>query len=159
METLAKRLTWARHQKKMPQVILARLVGVTQSAIGNLETGARLSSRHTAKIAAVLGVDALWLSEGTGQPYPGGVGKRAAQDTFIEGQSLAELWQVDAALRQSAAAVAKAQTLIREYIVARESCAAFVLPKLDIGTGVEKDSILSEAHDSSGDTRKRGQGK
>ncbi len=159
METLAKRLVWARHQKKMPQAILAKLVGITQSAIGNLEAGSRMSSRHTAKIAAVLGVDALWLSDGTGQPCPGGVGKRAAQNAFTEGQSLAELWQVDAALRQAAAAVARAQALVREYIVTREGCAAFVLPKLGIGTRVEEDNVLSDVHDSSEVTRKLGQGK
>jgi SOS-response transcriptional repressor LexA len=64
METLAKRLRWARKQKRISQEELGKLAGVSQSTIGNLEAGTRASARKIASIAAALGVDALWLAEG-----------------------------------------------------------------------------------------------
>jgi SOS-response transcriptional repressor LexA len=68
METLAKRLRWARKQKRISQEDLGKLAGVSQSTIGNLEAGTRASARKIASIAAALGVDALWLAEGKQRP-------------------------------------------------------------------------------------------
>ncbi|HWZ47324.1 MAG TPA: S24 family peptidase [Herbaspirillum sp.] len=68
METLAKRLRWARNQKRLSQEELGKLAGVSQSTIGNLEAGTRASARKIASIAAALGVDALWLAEGKQRP-------------------------------------------------------------------------------------------
>ncbi|MBP2666958.1 MAG: peptidase [Firmicutes bacterium] len=70
MKTLAERLIWARTQKGLSQSELAKAAGVAQSTIGNLEAGIRLSSRKIAAIASVLGVNALWLAEGKGDPIP-----------------------------------------------------------------------------------------
>lgn len=70
MKTLAERLTWARKEKNMTQSELARASGVAQSNIGNLESGARKTSRTIAQLAAVLGVDALWLEKGGFQRVP-----------------------------------------------------------------------------------------
>jgi|GEM_PF-3897004 len=64
MDTLAKRLIWAREKKGMTQSQLADAAKVSQSTIGNLEAGIRQTSRKVAVIADVLGIDALWLSEG-----------------------------------------------------------------------------------------------
>lgn len=66
LKTLAERLTWARNRKKLSQQKLADLAGVSQSAIGNLESGIRFASLKMPTIASVLGVDALWLAEGKG---------------------------------------------------------------------------------------------
>lgn len=66
MTTLGERLTWARKQKNLTQDELGRLSGSSGSAIGNIESGTRQSSRKIAAIAAVLDVDVLWLSEGKG---------------------------------------------------------------------------------------------
>ncbi len=68
MRTLAERLTWARTQKHLSQEALARLSGVSQSTIGNLESGLRLSARRITNIAEALGVSAIWLAEGVGSP-------------------------------------------------------------------------------------------
>src|SRR5260364_127451 len=68
MKTLAERLIWSRKQKQLSQSELADMVGVVQSTIGNLEAGSRFFSRKITSIAAVLGVNARWLAEGTGQP-------------------------------------------------------------------------------------------
>jgi SOS-response transcriptional repressor LexA len=68
METLAKRLRWARKQKRISQEELGKLAGVSQSTIGNLEAGTRASARKIASIAAALGVNALWLAEGKQRP-------------------------------------------------------------------------------------------
>lgn len=70
MKTLASRLIWARNNKKMSQAELAKKSGVSQSAIGNLEAGIRLTSRSITAIAVALEVDPIWLAEGKGQPYP-----------------------------------------------------------------------------------------
>lgn len=66
MTTLGERLTWARKQKNLTQDELGRLSGSSGSAIGNIESGTRQSSRKIAAIAAVLDVDVLWLAEGKG---------------------------------------------------------------------------------------------
>jgi phage repressor protein C with HTH and peptisase S24 domain len=68
MRTLAERLIWARDRKGLTQAALAKLSGVSQGTIGNLESGLRQSARKIANIADAMGVDALWLAEGKGQP-------------------------------------------------------------------------------------------
>jgi transcriptional regulator with XRE-family HTH domain len=52
----------------MSQQGLADAVGAAQSTIGSLESGARESSTMLALMATALDVDALWLSEGIGEP-------------------------------------------------------------------------------------------
>lgn len=80
MKNLAERLTWAREQKGLTQAALAKLVGVSQSTIGNLESGLRQSARKIANIALALDVDALWLAEGRGVPRA----KKATDPNIIE---------------------------------------------------------------------------
>lgn len=70
MKTLAERLVWAREQKGLTQDGLAKLSGVSQSTIGNLESGLRQTARKIVNIATVLGVDPLWLAEGKGKSQP-----------------------------------------------------------------------------------------
>jgi transcriptional regulator with XRE-family HTH domain len=66
MYTLADRLVDARAKKGISQEKLAELAGVSQSTIGNLESGTRATARRLPQIAAALGVSAIWLAEGTG---------------------------------------------------------------------------------------------
>lgn len=66
MKTLAERLVWARKQLNLTQTELAKMAGVTQSTIGNLESGTRQTARNIARLAGILQVSALWLSEGIG---------------------------------------------------------------------------------------------
>ncbi|WP_232430727.1 helix-turn-helix domain-containing protein [Burkholderia ubonensis] len=68
MYTLADRLKWARSRAGLSQEELGEKAGVSQSTIGNLEAGTRNSARRLPQIAAVLGVNALWLAEGEGEP-------------------------------------------------------------------------------------------
>lgn len=72
MNTLAERLTWAREQKGLTQAALAKLSGVTQSTIGNLESGLRQSARRIIDIATALDVDPIWLANGQGNPQSAG---------------------------------------------------------------------------------------
>jgi phage repressor protein C with HTH and peptisase S24 domain len=72
MRTLAERLTWAREQKGLSQAALAKLSGVSQGTIGNLETGIRQTARKILEIASALDVDPIWLANGQGDPAPSG---------------------------------------------------------------------------------------
>lgn len=68
MYTLVDRLKWARQKADLSQEELGKKASVSQSTIGNLEAGTRNSARRLPQIAAVLGVNALWLAEGRGEP-------------------------------------------------------------------------------------------
>lgn len=86
MRTLAERLTWAREQKKLTQEGLAKLSGVSQGTIGNLESGFRQSARKIVDIALALDVDPIWLANGSGEPKPAAaasaaLGAPVAQDS------------------------------------------------------------------------------
>ncbi|MGF6444363.1 helix-turn-helix domain-containing protein [Paraburkholderia youngii] len=68
LKTLAERLAWARKRKRYSQQQLASLAGISQAAIGNIESGIRFAGLKTAVIASLLDVPALWLAEGKGTP-------------------------------------------------------------------------------------------
>ena len=76
MKTLAERLTWARAQKSLrdkmefTQMDLASRAGVSQGAIGHLESGRTNTSRSITSIAKALEVDPAWLADGRGEPFP-----------------------------------------------------------------------------------------
>ncbi len=64
--TLAGRLKWARQNAGLSQSSLAKKCGLTQGAIGHVETGSRSTLPKLARVASELGVRALWLEEGVG---------------------------------------------------------------------------------------------
>lgn len=66
MNNLAQRLIQARENKGLTQGALAKLAGVSQGTIGNLEAGLRNSARKIVEIAAALDVDPAWLANGKG---------------------------------------------------------------------------------------------
>jgi transcriptional regulator with XRE-family HTH domain len=59
-------LRHVRQLRGYTQLELARLSGLSQSAIGSYESGERKSSRALLKLAAILGVEAQWLDTGKG---------------------------------------------------------------------------------------------
>lgn len=63
--TLAKRLKSAREAKGLGQTELAKLVGITQPSLHQIENGETASPRLLKKIADVLNVDPGWLHYGT----------------------------------------------------------------------------------------------
>lgn len=65
---LKDRLKEARKKAKKSQKDVVEAVGITQSALSQLETGLVNSSSHLASIAKFLGVDAYWLQTGEGEP-------------------------------------------------------------------------------------------
>lgn len=66
LNTFGQRLKHARKLKSMSQDQLAKTVGVTQGLIGQIERDEIEGSKHTPKIADVLGVGLLWLTDGIG---------------------------------------------------------------------------------------------
>jgi transcriptional regulator with XRE-family HTH domain len=87
MNTLATRMIWARVQKRtkdqleFTQSDLATLAGVSQGAIGHLESGRTATSRKLEKIADVLGVNARWLADGKGFPC---IGQEITEKTHVQ---------------------------------------------------------------------------
>lgn len=72
MSLLKDRLKEARKDAKLTQQALGARLCVPQSTIAALETGDHKTARNIAEIAAVLGVDALWLSSGKGSKTSAG---------------------------------------------------------------------------------------
>jgi len=66
VKTFSDRLKYARQLRGLTQQQLARLVGVSQSAIGSYESGQRRSTRALFKLATALNVEAVWLNSGKG---------------------------------------------------------------------------------------------
>lgn len=69
MNRIGERIKWARAQKKMNQKALAGAAGVSQATISDLERSAAAGSRYLALMARALGVNALWLQTGAGEPF------------------------------------------------------------------------------------------
>jgi transcriptional regulator with XRE-family HTH domain len=67
MDTLASRLKTARKARGLTQASLAKLAGVGQSAIGNIESGKRGGLQSLTEIAMALNVNYLWLRDGEGE--------------------------------------------------------------------------------------------
>lgn len=65
------RIKTARKHAKLTQVELAKLVGIDQTSISDLERGKSQSSSYNARIAAACGVSSLWLENGSGQMIDG----------------------------------------------------------------------------------------
>lgn len=63
----SERLLHARQQRGLSQADLARLCGLSQSAISNYENGTRRDAREILELARALNVSALWLRKGTGK--------------------------------------------------------------------------------------------
>ena len=67
MKHFSERLLYARQQRGLSQADLARLCGLSQSAISNYENGTRRDAREILELARALNVSALWLRKGTGK--------------------------------------------------------------------------------------------
>lgn len=67
MNSLAKRLRYAREQAGLSQSGLARRVGIRPQAIQFIEAGEVRRPRNTVEIAMALGVSAEWLLLGKGR--------------------------------------------------------------------------------------------
>lgn len=64
LTTLAERVRWARERLRLTQDEVAKLAGVSQSTIGNIESGARKDAQAIVEIALALQVTAEWLKLG-----------------------------------------------------------------------------------------------
>lgn len=71
MKTIAERIKAVRQELGWSQVQLAEEVGVSQSSIGNIESGFRQRPRELVSIAKALRVSAEWLETGKGPKIEG----------------------------------------------------------------------------------------
>lgn len=95
VKTLAERTLAVRLERGLSQKALAKLAGVAQGTIGNIETGDRMNPRALLNIAKALGVDPDWLLNGTGKslrantvPAVAGVDRPMSEDSFQTVSSL-----------------------------------------------------------------------
>ncbi|MFT0533198.1 helix-turn-helix domain-containing protein [Castellaniella hirudinis] len=70
METFGDRILLSRTRLGLSQAQLARLCGLSQSAISGYENGSRRSSKKLTVIAQILGVSFYWLMHGEGDQSP-----------------------------------------------------------------------------------------
>ncbi|KVC45183.1 repressor [Burkholderia diffusa] len=98
LNTYGKRLRAARKGARLTQKQLADKVGLKQATISELENDEYDGSAKTAAIADALGVNALWLAEGKGDPQ---VIHRSLQsyDSAVGDASDAARTLIDAVLR------------------------------------------------------------
>lgn len=66
VNTIAARTKWLREKRGLSQAALAARAGVTQSTIGNIESGVRKHPRELLAIAAALDTYPQWLQSGKG---------------------------------------------------------------------------------------------
>lgn len=66
--TIGTRMKETRAKKGLSQTALARLAGVSQGLIGQIESGINQGSKHITKIAQALDVSPDWLVSGNGSP-------------------------------------------------------------------------------------------
>jgi len=66
LETLGKRIVYARKLMDMQQTELSSRSGVKQTTLSKIELGRQKRSGDIAKLADVLNVNAVWLSDGIG---------------------------------------------------------------------------------------------
>jgi transcriptional regulator with XRE-family HTH domain len=71
MASIGDRVKQVRLERGMRQGELARRVGISQATLSQLESNGSHSTAYVAKLAAVLGVSALWLSDGKGDRQNG----------------------------------------------------------------------------------------
>lgn len=65
--TFAGRLKWARNAMGLTQTALSKSVGMSQGAYSQLERGGT-GSEKTASLSERLGINAIWLETGQGEP-------------------------------------------------------------------------------------------
>lgn len=65
MDTLARRLRFAREQKGLRQEDLARMAGVSQQTIQQIEAGVIMRPKKIGQIAKAVGRSPAWLQFGT----------------------------------------------------------------------------------------------
>lgn len=68
---LADRLKTARKEAGLSQQELSKAAGIKQPVISDLERGKQQGSSHLTKLAAALGVNAVWLDSGKGPKLSG----------------------------------------------------------------------------------------
>lgn len=70
MNTLGERVKHLRKSYRMSQMRLAAEAGCAQARIAEIESGRNITSKHTIRLANALGVEPMWLAEGSTDKSP-----------------------------------------------------------------------------------------
>lgn len=71
MEYAKDRIKFVRKHYKLNQTDFGNKIGLSQTTIGQYETGVRtLTERSAADMSRVYKVDFIWLTTGEGEPFP-----------------------------------------------------------------------------------------
>lgn len=110
MESIGQRIRALRREKGIAVKALAQAVGVTPSAISELEHGRVKTSTVLHRIAAELGVSVAWLDTGTGAKY------RVEQPAATYSTDTRPMFQI----------MADAVNLLREHLAIRDEPPSWV---------------------------------
>lgn len=69
MSTLGQRLKECRKESGLSQKEVCKRVGIKQGSLSELENGLYLTSTFTPRLAALYGVESIWLADGAGTKY------------------------------------------------------------------------------------------
>lgn len=83
MASLGDRAKETRNELGLSQKEVARRVGFSQATLSDLENNNSFSTKEVARLAAVLGVSPIWLTEGKGE-------KRACGNIFVFEEKIPE---------------------------------------------------------------------
>ncbi|QDQ88180.1 helix-turn-helix domain-containing protein [Alcaligenaceae bacterium SJ-26] len=128
MNTFGSRLRHARKLRGLTQQQLARIAGLSQSAVGNYESDQRHSSRALIALASALNIDPRWLDSGRGTP-PGSQQppplKEPETPYAAESWQATQLWPFPSIDPASLSALSQADRQILESLVRTfiEACA------------------------------------
>ncbi|QLI80815.1 helix-turn-helix transcriptional regulator [Chitinibacter fontanus] len=140
MNTLADRLRLRRKELKLSQEDLGKRIGVSQSSIGNIESGRNRSATFLPQLADALGVNALWLAEGKGAMLNNGTGLQSNAALMPQDEEAKKILAANEALKAG-------EISFEEYADLTNSAA---LPFYDIkascGTGEPTFEVISHKY-------------
>jgi HTH-type transcriptional regulator, competence development regulator len=121
VKTFSDRLKYARRLRRYTQQELARISGLSQSAIASYESGSRHSSRSLRALTSALKVSFHWLDTGKGEIETSDAAALPASSLREPGQtanySQGALWPFEAFTREQYLSLSAQQKKLAEELI------------------------------------------